>query len=125
MANWPVFCACRCLRSSFRPDGIAELTDAAIIREVHVYGPVVEIGVKVNRTAQHSGLGTKLIKAANFDTRAGYRRFAVISAIGTREYYRKAWLELANLTCSRHAINTDESRSSQSERLNQCYGELP
>jgi elongator complex protein 3 len=73
------------------PTGLIELSGAAIIREVHVYGPVVEIGRDGQAgQAQHSGLGTKLIAAAEILTRAaGYRRLAVISAIGTREYYRK------------------------------------
>lgn len=76
--------------------GLAELSGAALIREVHVYGPVVELG-RVGRSgqAQHSGLGARLIAAAETLTRAaGYRRLAVISAIGTREYYRKQGFDL-------------------------------
>lgn len=79
--------------------GIAELKGAAIIREVHVYGPVVEIGHEGRSgQAQHSGLGTKLIEAAESLTHAaGYRRLAVISAIGTRGYYRQQGFELSGL----------------------------
>ena len=79
--------------------GIDELHDAAIIREVHVYGPVVEIGREGQPgQAQHSGLGTKLIETAETVTRAaGYRRLAVISAIGTREYYRRHGFDLGEL----------------------------
>lgn len=71
--------------------GLSELRAAALIREVHVYGPVVELGREgQSGQAQHSGLGTKLIAAAEILTRAaGYQRLAVISAIGTREYYRR------------------------------------
>jgi elongator complex protein 3 len=71
--------------------GIDELRGAAIIREVHVYGPVVEIG-REGRSghAQHLGLGTRLIaEAEQRACEAGYDRLVVISAIGTREYYRK------------------------------------
>lgn len=79
--------------------GLTELSGAAIIREVHVYGPVVEIGREGQAgQAQHSGLGTKLIAAAETLTRAaGYRRLAVISAVGTREYYRKQGFVLEKL----------------------------
>jgi len=79
--------------------GLSELSGAGIIREVHVYGPVVEIGRDgQSGQAQHSGLGTKLIAAAEILTRAaGYHRLAVISAIGTREYYRKQGFALEDL----------------------------
>jgi elongator complex protein 3 len=70
--------------------GIDELLGAAIIREVHVYGPVVELGRSGGDKAQHSGLGTQLLRAAEDRARAaGYDRLAVISAIGTRRYYLK------------------------------------
>jgi len=70
--------------------GIDELRGAAIIREVHVYGPVVELGRSGSDKAQHSGLGARLIRAAEDRAReAGYDRLAVISAIGTRRYYLK------------------------------------
>lgn len=71
----------------------------AIIREVHVYGPVVRLGDEAERgEAQHAGLGTHLIhEAARRAREAGYARLAVISAIGTREYYRKQGFELGEL----------------------------
>jgi len=66
-----------------------ELRDAAMIREVHVYGQSVAIGDSAPGKAQHIGLGTALIERAAAIARArGYRRLAVISAVGTREYYR-------------------------------------
>lgn len=67
-----------------------ELTGAAIIREVHVYGQSLEIGESAPGTAQHLGLGRQLIEHAAEIARArGYAQLAVISAIGTRDYYRK------------------------------------
>lgn len=67
----------------------AELENAAIIREVHVYGQALGIGQEVAGKAQHSGLGTRLIERATEIARcAGYARLAVISAVGTRAYYR-------------------------------------
>jgi elongator complex protein 3 len=71
--------------------GIDELRGGtAIIREVHVYGPVVRIGEEARGEAQHLGLGAQLIREAEHRAReAGYQRLVVIAAIGTREYYRK------------------------------------
>jgi len=67
-----------------------ELRGAAIIREVHVYGQSLGIGDNEPAAAQHSGLGKALIeRAVALATRRGYQSMAVISAIGTREYYRK------------------------------------
>lgn len=69
---------------------IDELDGSAIIREIHVYGPALKIGTKGKRHAQHLGLGTKLIEAAKQRAKKlGYKKLSVISAIGTKEYYRK------------------------------------
>lgn len=67
-----------------------DLADAAIIREVHVYGQSLGIGESQPGRAQHAGLGTQLIeRAVEIARERGYDRLAVISAIGTRGYYRK------------------------------------
>ncbi len=77
---------------------LEELRSSAVIREVHVYGPALEIGAASGGEAQHSGLGTRLIEQAMRIAReAGFRRIAVISAIGTREYYRKLGFEMGEL----------------------------
>ena len=69
---------------------LEELRGCAMIREVHVYGLALGIGSAVAGRAQHAGLGTRLIeKAAEIAAHHGYARLAVISAIGTRDYYRK------------------------------------
>ncbi|CAG0927480.1 tRNA uridine(34) acetyltransferase [Thermoflexales bacterium] len=78
--------------------GIDELRGAALIREVHVYGPVVELGQAGRGKPQHSGLGVKLLREAEGRARAaGYDRLAVISAIGTRPYYLKQGFERGEL----------------------------
>lgn len=67
-----------------------ELTDSAIIREVHVYGQSLELASKDRDQAQHLGLGSKLIEhAKKLAKQHNSARLAVISAVGTREYYRK------------------------------------
>ena len=72
------------------PPAIAELADAAIVRELHVYGELVGLGARRNGAAQHRGLGRELMAAARERAAAaGYPSLAVISAVGTREYYRK------------------------------------
>ena len=85
-----------------RDEVLDELRDCAVIREVHVYGPALEIGEVSHGEAQHTGLGTRLIEQATEIARAaGYQRIAVISAIGTREYYRKLGFELGELYMAR------------------------
>ncbi|HUN05394.1 MAG TPA: tRNA uridine(34) 5-carboxymethylaminomethyl modification radical SAM/GNAT enzyme Elp3 [Aggregatilineales bacterium] len=67
-----------------------ELRGAAMIREIHVYGQSLELGEAASGRAQHAGLGKQLIeRACDLARERGYARLAVISAIGTREYYRK------------------------------------
>ncbi len=82
------------LRLSFpdrkRPHPLPELTDHAMIREVHVYGPALNLGDNSQGEAQHMGLGTELVqKAMQMAKEAGYSHIAVISAIGTRNYYTR------------------------------------
>lgn len=73
----------------------SELNECAIIREVHVYGPSLELGKESEGKAQHLGLGTRLIEKAKEMTIArGYSKLAVISSIGTREYYEKRGFQL-------------------------------
>lgn len=60
----------------------------AMIREVHVYGKAAQLH-DTSTGAQHLGLGRRLVEEACAIARsAGYRRMNVISAVGTRGYYR-------------------------------------
>jgi elongator complex protein 3 len=80
---------------------LPELNGQAMIREVHVYGPAVPIGVASNGEAQHSGLGTRLVaEAKEMARQAGFERLAVISAIGTRAYYARLGFEADGLYMS-------------------------
>jgi elongator complex protein 3 len=66
-----------------------ELGGSAIIREVHVYGASLALGRRAGGRAQHMGLGRKLIaQARRLAAESGYGDLAVISAVGTRAYYR-------------------------------------
>lgn len=65
----------------------------AMIREVHVYGRVAKLHT-TGFGAQHLGLGRQLVeRACEIAHEAGYERINVISAIGTREYYRNLGFE--------------------------------
>jgi elongator complex protein 3 len=78
------------------PDtGLADLKDAALIREIHVYGQSLEVGEAQQGAAQHIGLGTRLLQAAEDLARSeDYPRMAVIAAVGTRGYYAARGYEL-------------------------------
>jgi elongator complex protein 3 len=79
------------LRLSLPADGVAipEISTSAMIREVHVYGVVASLGQREGAGSQHLGLGRRLIdEAARIAKREGFPDLAVISAIGTRPYYR-------------------------------------
>lgn len=85
------------------PHPLPELDDHAMIREVHVYGPALNLGDDSRGEAQHIGLGTQLVdRAKQIAREAGFRHIAVISAIGTREYYARLGFELNGLymTCA-------------------------
>lgn len=60
----------------------------AMIREVHVYGVAERVGQE-GVAAQHRGLGRALVaRACELSREAGFESINVISAVGTREYYR-------------------------------------
>lgn len=68
-----------------------ELKGSTIIRELHVYGKLRSIG-KGNSdfSAQHIGLGTKLIEiAVEITKKYDLKKISVISGIGVKGYYEK------------------------------------
>ena len=75
------------------------LEQTALIRELHVYGDVKKVNENklIDDRVQHVGFGKKLIKhAENIAIQNGYNRIAIISAVGTRDYYRKLGYHLEN-----------------------------
>ena len=65
-----------------------DLNGAALIREVHVYGQSLGVGVEKTGAAQHVGLGTRLLEEAERVAKEkGFEKLAVIAAVGTRQYY--------------------------------------
>ncbi|MFH0831427.1 MAG: tRNA uridine(34) 5-carboxymethylaminomethyl modification radical SAM/GNAT enzyme Elp3 [archaeon] len=81
------------LRIPFKPF-IQELDDAAIVRELHVYGKSISLGKKSSAkkfdAVQHKGLGKMLMrKAEEIAKKQHMKKIAVISGVGVREYYGK------------------------------------
>lgn len=69
----------------------------AMIREVHVYGKVAALH-RTGEGTQHLGLGRALVEEACAQAAAaGYAAVNVISAVGTRVYYRNLGFEDAGL----------------------------
>lgn len=75
-----------------------ELVNAALIRELHVYGQVVPVNssnsasnaTTTSGESQHLGFGKRLILAAEaLASSKGYYKIAVIAGVGVRNYYRK------------------------------------
>jgi len=79
--------------NAFRPEILNP--SATIIRELHVYGKLVGLG-KFPRTLewQHRGIGKQLISMAEEKSvERGFKKMAVTSALGVKEYYRKFGFE--------------------------------
>jgi len=65
--------------------------NAAIIRELHVFGQTVPVGARNESAYQHRGYGTRLIAEAERTAAEDYQRtkMVVISALGTKNYYSR------------------------------------
>lgn len=63
----------------------------ALIRELHVYGSMVQLGDKKDELWQHRGYGGELLKEAEKIAREEYEKnkLLVNSGVGARNYYRK------------------------------------
>jgi elongator complex protein 3 len=64
---------------------------SAIVRELHVYGPLVPVGKHLARAWQHKGYGFILLAEAERMAREDYdsKKLLVISALGTKQYYMR------------------------------------
>jgi len=71
------------------------LNGCALIRELHVYSNLNDVGNNIDNSYQHKGYGKKLIEVAeNIAIKEGYSKMAIISGTGVRNYYRKIGYEL-------------------------------
>nr|XP_009686531.1 PREDICTED: elongator complex protein 3-like [Struthio camelus australis] len=83
----------KCSEESFRPELKGGVS---IVRELHVYGSVVPVSSRDPSKFQHQGFGMLLMEEAERIAREehGSWKIAVISGVGTRNYYRKIGYEL-------------------------------
>jgi ELP3 family radical SAM enzyme/protein acetyltransferase len=62
----------------------------ALIRELHVYSNLSNVGDNIEGSLQHKGFGRQLVaKAEELAITNGYKKIAIISGTGVREYYKK------------------------------------
>ena len=83
----------KCSAETFRPELKGGVS---IVRELHVYGSVVPVSARDPSKFQHQGFGTLLMEEAARIAKEehGSMKIAVISGVGTRNYYRKLGYEL-------------------------------
>ena len=72
-----------------RPEIFCEAS--SVVRELHVYGPLVPVGRRLAGAWQHRGYGEILLSEAERMSWEDYdcRKVVVISALGTKQYYRR------------------------------------
>jgi len=75
-----------------RPE--ARAARATLVRELHVYGPLVPVGGRAEAPTsawQHRGYGAKLLEEAERISREEFdaRKVIVLAGIGTRNYYKR------------------------------------
>jgi len=72
-----------------RPEIVSETT--SIVRELHVYGPLVPVGRRLAEAWQHKGYGGVLLSEAERISVEDYdrRKVVVTSALGTKQYYKR------------------------------------
>nr|CAG4644620.1 EOG090X02DF [Leptodora kindtii] len=83
----------KCSPETFRPELKGGVS---IVRELHVYGSVVPVSARDPTKFQHQGFGMLLMEEAARIAREEHGSFkiAVISGVGTRNYYRKLGYQL-------------------------------
>ena len=69
---------------------LPSIKGCALIRELHVYSNLSNVGDNIEGSLQHKGFGRQLVtKAEELAIANGYNRIAIISGTGVREYYKK------------------------------------
>jgi elongator complex protein 3 len=64
---------------------------SALVRELHVYGPLVPVGKHLTRAWQHKGYGAILLCEAERVAQEEYdlKKLLITSALGTKQYYKR------------------------------------
>ncbi|XP_048006271.1 elongator complex protein 3 [Cydia fagiglandana] len=84
-------CASDTYRPELKPGPGADFKQCSVVRELHVYGSVVPVNARDPTKFQHQGFGMLLMEEAERIAREehGSDKMAVISGVGTRNYYAK------------------------------------
>ncbi|KAM3966476.1 elongator complex protein 3 [Aphomia sociella] len=84
-------CASDTYRPELKPGPNSDFKQCSIVRELHVYGSVVPVNARDPTKFQHQGFGMLLMEEAERISREehGSDKIAVISGVGTRNYYAK------------------------------------
>jgi elongator complex protein 3 len=82
-------------------------TSSAIVRELHVYGPLVPVGKHSAKAWQHKGYGSILLSEAERVAQKDYdsKKLLVISALGTKQYYMRFGYERDGVYVSKQLEN--------------------
>ena len=84
------FIRLRLTNSSTKLKQLPILNECGLIRELHVYSTLSNVGERNEYSTQHKGYGRRLIeKAEEIAKENGFNKMAIISGTGVRNYYRK------------------------------------
>ena len=76
---------------------LPSIKGCALIRELHVYSNISDVGNNIEGSLQHKGYGKQLVaKAEEIARDNGYRKVAIISGTGVRGYYRRLGYQLVD-----------------------------
>ncbi len=76
-------------QKAYRPE--INTKPCSIVRELHVYGPLVPVGKHRAKAWQHKGYGENLLAEAELVSKEKYNfeKIVVTSALGTKQYYKR------------------------------------
>ena len=78
------------LMKSMNIKQLSILKGCGLIRELHIYSTLTNVGDRKDYSTQHKGYGKKLIeKAEDIARENGFEKMAIIAGTGVRNYYRK------------------------------------
>jgi ELP3 family radical SAM enzyme/protein acetyltransferase len=76
---------------------LPSIKGCALIRELHVYSNISDVGNNIEGSLQHKGYGKQLVaKAEEIAKENGYNKVAIISGTGVRGYYKKLGYQLVD-----------------------------
>jgi ELP3 family radical SAM enzyme/protein acetyltransferase len=81
---------------------LGSLVNSALIRELHVYSSLSNVGNKSEYSLQHKGYGKRLVAIAeDIAKKKGFNKISIIAGTGVRDYYRKLGYQLVDTYMSK------------------------